>query len=415
MTRFLASALGAAEPGFSQSIAALERAAGQPSADIRMTEQIARRTREKIAELGLDSNDTTGEELYAALQQKLKNDEAQVCTALNIADDDPASTVIAKVQRFLSSREPKPQCFALKPSAAKRLLKKKPPKLAMKRLGYRSIDSMLKHEPVAQLYAAASIVESGSWRRAYLDQYTKLSPSDFEQRNVQILAPSSKRWQGLSAMFVNRSHHNMMSFKELGAIVLLPMDDRLEGLTITELLLTLEEINALRAHSSFAKLQQVKPDFGHIIRDELAGQSYMTAQLAGQPVSWHVIQRYYHEHPDAYHPEIFEPHVQPDDLTWQHSEDVLADLNPSLRFWQETQSLGLIHNDKPVSMNVRDAAVNFCNGLPFSARITHFLRDNIWHDLMLRYLDQESLETALREQLMDSLAEPNTLQETADA
>ncbi len=68
----------------------------------------------------------------------------------------------------------------LKASVAKRFLKKKPPKAAMKRLGYRSLESMFKHETAGQLYAAALICGSESWQRTFRDQYAKLTPSDFE-------------------------------------------------------------------------------------------------------------------------------------------------------------------------------------------------------------------------------------------
>jgi hypothetical protein len=408
MTRFLSAVLGAVEPGFSQSIQQLEQAAGRPGADIRLTEEIKQRTRAKIAELGLDPSDTTGEELYAALNERLRADEARVRAALNIDANAPASEVVGRIRRFVSEHEPRGVCFALKNSVAKRVLKAKPPKAAMKRLGYRSLDSMLKHEHPAQVYAAAVITESASWHRTYREQYAKLAPADFESRIITVRTPATKRWQTLANEFASASHHHMLSFKELGAIVLLPFEARMDGLAFTTLLLVLEEMNAIRAHSSYAKLQQVKPDFGRIMRDVSAGEAYTEAYLAGQRVSWRMIQRYYAAHPDAYHPEIFEPHIQPEDLAWLHAEDVLAQLQPALSFWQGTQALGLLHADgQPVSCNALDVAVNHCNNLPFTERIAHYVRGHVWHQLMLRYLHQENLEAALRRQLSDTLSGQN--------
>src|SRR5689334_10493972 len=138
MTRFLSAALGAAEPTFSQSIQQLEHAAGRPSADIRLTSEIMQHMRRKIAELGLDPDDTT-------------------------------NTVLQRVQQFLAKHDAPKKVFALKSSVAKRLLKKKVPKNAMKQLGYRSADSMLKHETIGALYAAALIAEPDSWQRSFRD------------------------------------------------------------------------------------------------------------------------------------------------------------------------------------------------------------------------------------------------------
>lgn len=406
MTRFLSAALGAKEPRFSQSIRQLERAAGEPQADIRLTESIKLRTQAKIAQLGLDPRDTTGEELYGALQHRLTQDEALLRRHLNVADDADGAELVIKVQQFLKKQTNGMQSFALKPSVAKRLLKKKPPRVAMKQLGYRSLDSMLKHVSPALVFTAAFIAESSSWQRSFRQQYSTLSPSDFEMRNIEVLSPHEKRWHSLSEQFVQSARHNTISFKELGAVIMLPLNAKIDALAMISLLFACEEMNAVRAHSSFVKLQQVKPNFGQIVRDVCIGEAYVEARIAGQRVSWKMIQRYYAQHPDAYHEEIFEPHVQPEDLTWIHAEDILAEIVPEIGFWQGTQSLGLLHDNGLVSCNLMDVALAQCNKLPFVQRVAHFVRNHLRHELMLGYLQQENLEQALRQQLVETLGEP---------
>jgi hypothetical protein len=403
MTKFLSEALGAVEPIFSRSIQQLEHAAGRPGTDIRLTADIMQRTRTKITELGLDPDDTTGPELYSVLQERLKNDELTTRKALSIADDARPDEVVARVAQFLTDQPSPHNSFALKSSVAKRLLKKKPPKLAMKRLGYRSFDSMLKHEAVALIYAAALIAESGSWQRSFREQYAKLTPSDFEPRKMALIHPTTKRWQQLAHEFVASAHHNLLSFPELGAIVLLPLNQDVDGLAITTLLVISEEMNVLRAYSSYAKLQQVKPDFGRLIQKSSLAEPYTTAELAGQPVPWRMIQRYYARFKGTYHPEIFEPHVQVEDLTWTNGEEMLARLDPGLSFWIGTAYLGLVHEGAIVSCNALDVALGFCNHLSFGDRIVHFVRDNLWHELMMNYLNQENLEAAVHQQLSNEL------------
>lgn len=411
MTRYLSLALGAQEPIFSQSIRQLEQASGAPSADIRLTADIQNRTRQKIAELGLDPNDTTGPELYSALRERIKLDDIHVRTVLGLDDSATSMDVLLRVEEVISAAEMQKQCFALKASVAKRLFKKKTPKNVMKRLGYRSLDSMLKHEPVAAIYAASVMTESATWQRHFYEQYVQLRPSDFEMRPMNILMPRSKKWDELAASYVPDQKHNLLVFKELGTIIMLPMVAKVEGLAITSLLLTLHAMNDIRAYSSYSKLQQVKPNFGDVVRSASASEPHVGAELAGQPVTWRTIHRYFARFQEATHPEIFEPHVQPEDLTWAQAEDVLKRLAPTLAFWQNTQAIALMHEGQPVSCNMLDVALSYYNQLSFADRVVHFFRDNVWHELMAKYLNQQNLEAAVGRQLSYELVDELPLAE----
>lgn len=405
MTRYLSLALGAEEPIFSQSIQQLEAASGRPNADIRLSVDLQARTRQKIAALGLDPQDTTGPELYSALHERLKMDDLRVRSVLNIPREASAMDILTCVATLVNQAEMPKHSFALKAAVAKRLFKKKAPKNVMKKLGYRSLESMLKHESAAQLYAAAYMVESNTWRRAFYEQYASLRPSDFEVRPMQIVMPQSKKWDELAAGFIATARHNLLTFKELGAVVMLPMEGRTEGLAVTTLLLALNAMNDIRSFSSYTKLQQVKPHFGEVVCEATEIEPHVSAKLAGQQVTWKTIHRYYARFKEAYHPEVFEPHVQPEDLTWAQAEDVLVKLEPALEFWRDTQSLALLHDGQAVSCNMLDVALNYYNSVPFSDRIVHFLRDNIWHELMLKYLNQQNLEEAVGRQLSYELVD----------
>jgi hypothetical protein len=411
MTRYLAQALGAQQPLFGQSISALERASGRPSADIRLSSELMQQVRVKIAQLGLDPADTTGPELYSALQERLRLDEIRVREALGIADNASATDILSRVQKFLDGHEAASVSFALKAASAKRLLKKKPPKNAMKQMGYRSLDSLLKHETVPAIYAAALMTEIPAWHKTFKEQYAKLQPSDFEQRKISVIYPKAKRWAALSENFVATAKHNILCFKELGAIVVLPITTNVDGLTLTTLLLTLHYMNDVRTYSSYAKLQQVKPTFGKIIQQTASGEPMTNATLAGQPVPWKVIQRYYGRLKEDQHPEVFEPHVQSEDLQWHDAETVVSNLQPALAFWENTQYICMLHDGEPVSFNILDVALSYCNHLSFADRIVHFSREHLWHELMSRYLHEENLEAAVHQQLSRDLIDDVALAE----
>jgi hypothetical protein len=361
--------------------------------------------RAKVVELGLDPEDTTGPELYSALQVKLAQDDVAVAVALGLKSDASPGETLSAVQRFLQKSDPG-NCFALKLTVTKQLLKKRPPKNVMRGLGYRSFDSLLKHEPLAAIYAACMIAESPTWHRQFRAQYTKLQPTDFEQRHLDVIYPKAKRWTTFAEEYVSSARHNILSIQELGTVVILPIPRQLDGLAITSLLLVLYYMNDIRAYSSFAKLQQVKPAFGKIIRRASSDSDRLVlARLAGEPVTWKTIQHYYGHLTAGTHPAVFEPHVQPEDLRWRDAETVLAELEPTLRFWEGTRYTCMIDSEEPVSFNILDVALGYCNHLSFADRIVHFAREHLWHELMGRYLQQGNVEYALHQQLASDLVD----------
>jgi len=406
MTRILSELLGAHEPTFRQNIQKLERASTHSNADIRLTSEVLRASKVKLHELGLDPHDTTGPELYAALEHRLRQDDAKLVEALQTASK--TNDVVASVAHALRTVPIPRSCFGIKATTAKKMLQKMVPKRAMKQLGYRSVDSMLKHEPVVALFAAAWLLESATWRKAFADQYKRLQASDFETRDIIILNPTSARWQTLAQKVVAEKRHNVLSFKELGAIVLLPLpEESVPAATTATLIVALQSINEIRAASTFLKLCQVKPDFGTVVQSVAFEEPQLSAELLDQPVPWQIIQRYYARFREAFRSEVFEPHIQAEDLSWHSIELVLEHLEPSLAFWKGTHHLGILHEHQPVSFNIIDVALSACNHLPYQNRIVHYSRLSLWHELLLKYLKHDNVEQTVLSQLQSELvAEP---------
>lgn len=396
--------MGAAEPAFRTQLQRLERAAGLPGADIRLMMQVVNETRAKIRDLGLDPHDTTGPELYRALQSRLHDDEARVRTVLGLVENASAADVIEASKNYLSKLELHTHSFVIKQPVMRALLKKLQPKATMKRLGYRSMDSMLKHESVAQLLAAAAMVESDQWQQKRLEAYKKLKATDFEVRRANFYVPAGKQWPTLAAEYTDKHKHHMMVLPELGAVVLFPMEQDLPGLAITTLVLSVHSLNDIRSIGSYLKLQQVRPDFGQLFAECVQHEPIAATELAGEVLPWKVVQWFYGHGHSAYHPDAFEPHVQPEDLTWHEAEDVLANLHPAMEFWQGGQLLALLDGGQPVSMNLLDVALGVCNGIDYADRIVHHMRLNLGRELLARYLHQENLQTMLLGKLDAQLA-----------
>jgi len=408
MTRFLSEALEAPEPFFRLGLRRLEAANGHPSTDIRFSTEVKRAARAKLSELGLDPRDTTAEELYQTLQERIKADDARLTKTLRTRAATHVSAeadVVAGMIHALKELPDSKRCFALKPSVLKTIIKKLPPKKAVKQLGYRSLDSFLKHETPVSMLAAAWLSEGRHWQQRLLEQYKQLKPSDFEDRNIALVQLDAKRWRKLAESTLSQKKHNLLSFKELGALAFLPLSPEAPaGSTTVSLALALHELNEIRAGSTFLKLCQVRPDFGHIVQTVASGEPHLSSQLLDEPVPWNLIQRYYSQLTHHDREEVFEPHLQLEDIAWHPIEQTLSAIEPSFSFWQQSAHLGLMHQRHPVSLNVVDAALNYCNQLPFERRIVQYFQRSLWHELLLRYLQHEPVEQTILAELQPQLA-----------
>ncbi len=413
MTRFLSDSLQAREPFFRIGLKNLEVAGNSRNTDIRFSTHVRHATQAKMRELGLDPGDTTPEELYHLLQERMKADDARLTRRLRTEAATHVSAeaeVVSGMVHVLRQLPDSKQCFALKNSSLRAILKKTPPKKAMKQLGYRSLDSFLKHEAPVSILAAAWLIEGASWQHRLLDQYKHVQPGDFETRDIIITQPDSKRWRELAEAIVRQKKHTILCFKELGALVFLPFPaETPDGAVTASLSLALHELNQIRASSTFLKLCQVRPDFGSLVRTVASDEPQLAGRLLDQPLSWQLIQRYYARLTEQFREELFEPHIRLEDMVWHPIENTLSAIEPSLAFWKDTAHLGLLHDRQPVSLNIVDAALNYCNKLPFEQRVAHYFRESLWHELLLQYLPHEMVEQNVMTVLQPKLAKEAAL------
>ncbi|HVS79258.1 MAG TPA: hypothetical protein VHD84_03160 [Candidatus Saccharimonadales bacterium] len=232
MSKRIARLLDEPEHQVAKLIKNLEAKNGYPSHDVRLLAENIQKARTKLTDLGLDADDTTGEELYQALMVKFKNDSRRFDEHFGVhlkGFDEKA----AKAAELVTHNVDLPEQWVLKNSAAKALLRQQPPKKVMKQLRYRSIESMLKREDLAEIYLAAGFMESGNWSRAHQKLVSALDTTAFELRKFKVVALSSTKW-GPGAADVNVLFSN-----DLDAIGLAPSNDlkRADLLTMVVMLL----------------------------------------------------------------------------------------------------------------------------------------------------------------------------------
>lgn len=413
MSRFISTLLAKEKTSIRSTLARLESASGENSNDSRLTSEIIVKSKLKIKQLGLDPDDTTAEELFSSLNNLVELHDGFLAKALGINQPDDVGSALVKITKFANSTAKTKTVWAIKHAVAKRQLKSIPPRILMKKLGYRSIDSMIKRESIDDLFAGIRIAEAAEYIEKFYSSFKKLSPSDFESRKLVVRQLAHKKWINASGDYIAKSKNNVIELKELGAVVIMPLPvQKLKGVTIMLLPLILHLLNEIHLYSSYFKFAQVQHDFGEILSSSLLGQPISGITMAGQDLNWQVIRDHFGQLTKRGMSDVFEPHIQLDDLEKNSVEESLYHLEPALHFWFGNDCLGLPYAKGSVSFNIMDAATNYVNGLSFGQNSTKYLQQSLWDELLKRYLSEESMQDQVLQQL-DSQAAGDEFEEPA--
>jgi len=107
--------------------------------------------------------------------------------------------------------------------------------------------------------------------------------------------------------------------------------------------------------------------------------------------------------------EALGPHVQLEDVAWRQAEEVIYRLEPALKFWEGLDYVGVMHDGRPVSLNLQDNAISYCNGLDYGHQTARHMQTSLRDELQVRYMRQEKLQQDIMKQLDQELLEPRLL------
>lgn len=411
MSKYLRDLLKAEEPLFTHSLRQLEQAGGLPGVDNRLALEIEYKAKAAMRSLGLDPNDTTGQELYYAQLDRVQQQNEHLAASIGTSERANIKEIVPKLVKASKEIKVSRRCWALKKSVAKNILEQMPPEKMMKHLGYKSFASMIKNERFSEIYAALRFSEGPEWLNKYNELMKQVMPSDFESREIEYIQLDHDKWVDLTAEFVHKKKHNLTHSKELGVVIILPMPmEYMRGLPLKTMSLILHYTYEIRLYSAFFKLQQVKPNFGEILVNTLIADPATNVSFAGQDIKWRVIQRYFGKLNLEDYPEAFQPHVQPEDLHWRKTLDALMDLSPELKLWQDMDYVATLASDgEPVSFNIADFAFSYSNGDEFNTRNFYHMRESLWNEIFTRYMGQPVIERQILDQLDNDLINPMEL------
>jgi hypothetical protein len=411
MSKLLRDLLAAQEPLFTQSLRELEFATGRKGTDIRLTAELIERSNAAVRSLGLDVSDTADKELFHALNHRIGEHNKILANSLGLSDTTPVVEAMPKIVEALKAIKIPRKSWVLKKSIAKDLLRESPPKRLMKHLNYRSIESMFKNESFNEIYCAIRFSEGAEWLKNYNALFqTRVKATDFENRQIEIIVMDPKKWVDLADDFIHKKNHNITHAKELGVVAVVPVrQQNTKGLVLKTLPLLLHYISEVRLYSAFFKLKSTLPDFGRIMSQTLIADTGTGATIADFHVHWRVIQRYFGKGGQE-PPEVFQPHVQPEDLPWRKTAELLYEINPEIKFWEDMEYIGRLADDgKPVSFNLFDATLTYSNNESYENRYVYHMRESLWNEIFIRYMGEPQVAQQILDQLDKEMVKPEDL------
>ena len=381
MSKLIRQLLGEVDPLFSVGIARIEQASGRPGIDARLTADIQSAVRLKLGALGMDPNDTTGQELYAAISAKVVESESYLLSFLgHPANFDGGYDVLCNL---LATLVPNKEIWTTKHTSLKKIIKANPPKNVMKAFHFQSVDSLLKRLDTAECMLAARVVETKTWWSKTKKLLSALSAKDFEMNSPKVTMLNSTYWLPLTSRWRERAGHSVILSKECGVVGV--------GLTpgnapyLTTLMYALHGLNEVSIYGTYLKLHFVNPSIGNVLVHALDDGDLIHTSVSGTRFHWRDIQRYFGLY--AQEASVQFVHLDINDLGWLDCELQLSVLVPELSFWLGTDYSGVVYGEKQlISLNILDAALSVHDGRDYKNMYTAKLRRALRSELMARYV-----------------------------
>lgn len=254
MNALIARALEITENEVAAMVSKLESACNYPGEDIRLMTENKQRARSKIAQLGLDPQDTTEEELYHALWNRYQNDSQALDRAIGVDSYTSAQERLNKAIDLAVHAAKFEDMWVVKKAAAKKAIIKFPPKQVAKLLGYRSVSSLVKRVDIAEIFLAANLAESATWQKNISKHLAKISESEYELRPVKIIK-LSERLASLNFL----TEKLAISDLRIGAVALIPTAKIEKTPVMTLVLMLLSELQELSPTGYSDNLNNLNP------------------------------------------------------------------------------------------------------------------------------------------------------------
>lgn len=398
----------------------LEAYLGKLSKKSKVIEAIAKENEERIKQVLADLNlsfSASAKEVYQALITRLEKDDASLNRAMNYPDchlHQGCLDIVSYLEKSFSF----PDGFFLKKESFIRILEAQPPQKLLEVLGLNSVTQMFERYDWKEIGAALRFVEGGDWiNQKLLPHYLSLSPSDFEERKIEIIT-LDQRWQEIATSFMKKKYHNISHLKELGVIFILPTKIEAKGQLMRTVALLIHYLNEVSFYSELFKKAALQPEkvFADILSSLIRGD-VIDDRNAVKDNHWLIIQRYLAKD-DENDWRLSFPHVNPEALHWEKAERGISLLGNSLGlknfdFWQDLNWVGDYFVTETgvevlVSFNLVDITMSLVQNKEMVKYLYHH-QESLWNKIFASFVGWEKMEELIKENLIKGYLDPENI------
>ena len=408
-TEKLAKILRADKHTVGETIDYLTGMTGRQGVPKKIFEENERLIADRMQVLGV-RRDAGAKEIYDALISKIESDDSLLFKELGNPDCrsvEDCQKIGEAAKRIINP----PKGYFLKPEKAKEFVVNQPPQNVMECLGYKSAEEMVEKENIYEIYSALRFVEGGEWlNTVFFKQYEKLTPEDFEEREIMILA-LSKKWDKVSQKFVEKKKHNISHLKELGVVFIIPALLGISGEVLRMFILIMHYLYEIPFYSLIIKeISGYGEEFPAALTSLLRGDVLDDRSGEITKARWMVVQRYLAKD-DQNDWRLFVPHINPEAIHWMKVEENLFKIGETfnglakdLKFWQELSWVGDYFRDESgvpvlVSFNLVDTVMSLVKQKELVKYLYH-QEEALWNKIFMEFFDRTLLEEYSRKYLL---------------
>lgn len=380
-----------------QLLARLEQLSGNNGIDIVLATELASTLKQTFIELKLDPKDTSLKELYAALLARLNRDETSFVDELSLtttSEQEFVDKLSFRLNQVFSTK----MLLVPKRSVVKSILKKLPPKNALKLLHYRSLDSALRRCPESVLMAACELTESKKWLISFNEAIDRLKSNDFEKRAIEYSSVDDKKWRMLHAKLISRSGHSVYRVNVAGGIIIVPSSHELKpGVASLTLAACISATQKLRIHSSFTVRVLLDESVPTSISEHLNDLDQGSLVIRSVHFGWQDLHHHLVESSRSL--ALFEPHITESDIEGDSFGQLLNNVTKAYGWWLSRLAVGYNEGSITVSCNIYDMARNLAFSREFGQHTLVAMRREIDHLIRSRYLKNDILQSRIYDML----------------
>jgi len=298
---------------------------GKKGVPEQLEEKIKAERQEALKQLGLNGS-SSRKEVLAALSQRVELLEEEAKKVLGEPAMQDHDYIKKLFNRAVAISKPK-KGFFLKEEKAKELFRQNPPKNILAQLKYNSAEELLEKEDLFEVFSALRFLEDRKWQNeVFFAPFTKLTPEDFEERPIVMRVLDPNKWGSEARNFTKKKFHNTTHLKELGVVIVIPVDYT-EGALTRMFSMMFHYLNEVSFYAKYFRMIAEDPGtFSGKFVSALRGDVRESAPDLENIVSWVIMQRYLaKENPTD--PRLMVPHISPEALHWARASANLAALS----------------------------------------------------------------------------------------